>query len=69
MTRLYEITNETGNVTATFIKEDGSTKYDITVELWKNGKSVNVCEKLNAVWHSQYQLQALVIFFSLFYFA
>jgi len=39
-TRLYEITNETGNVSATFIKEDGSTKHDITVELWKNGKSL-----------------------------
>jgi hypothetical protein len=36
--RLYEITNATGNVTATFYKQDGSTKHDITVELWKNGK-------------------------------
>jgi hypothetical protein len=38
--RLYEITNATGNVTATFYKLDGSTKHDITVELWKNGKSL-----------------------------
>jgi hypothetical protein len=38
--RLYEITNATGNVTATFYKQDGSTKHDITVELWKNGKSL-----------------------------
>lgn len=38
--RLYEITNSTGNVTATFTKEDGSAKHEITVELWKNGKSL-----------------------------
>jgi hypothetical protein len=38
--RLYEITNSTGNVMATFTKEDGSTKHEITVELWKNGKSL-----------------------------
>jgi len=38
--RLYEITNATGNVSATFNKEDGSTKHDITVELFKNGKSL-----------------------------
>ena len=38
--RLYEITNATGNVSATFNKEDGSTKHDITIELWKNGKSL-----------------------------
>jgi hypothetical protein len=38
--RLFEIVNATGNVTATFTKEDGSTKHDITVELWKNGKSL-----------------------------
>jgi hypothetical protein len=38
--KLYEITNATGNVSATFNKEDGSTKHDITIELWKNGKSL-----------------------------
>jgi uncharacterized lipoprotein YajG len=36
--KVYEIINATGNVTATFKKEDGSTKHDITIELWKNGK-------------------------------
>ncbi|MDD1698829.1 MAG: hypothetical protein LUQ36_10740 [Methanoregula sp.] len=39
-TKLYEITNATGNVSATFKKEDGSTKHEITVELFKNGKSL-----------------------------
>jgi hypothetical protein len=38
--RVYELTNETGNFSATFSKEDGSTKHDLTVELWKNGKSL-----------------------------
>lgn len=38
--KLYEIINATGNVSATFKKEDGSTKHDITVELFKNGKSL-----------------------------
>jgi hypothetical protein len=38
--KLYEIVNATGNVSATFKKEDGSTKHDITVELFKNGKSL-----------------------------
>jgi hypothetical protein len=36
--RLYEITNSTGNVSASFTKEDGSAKHEMTVELWKNGK-------------------------------
>jgi len=38
--KLYEIINATGNVSATFKKEDGSTRHDITVELWKDGKSL-----------------------------
>lgn len=47
-TRLYEITNATGNVTASFSKEDGSTKHDITVELWKNGKSLTSAKNSTA---------------------
>jgi hypothetical protein len=38
--RLFEITNLTGNVMATFTKEDGSTNHEIIVELWKNGNSL-----------------------------
>jgi hypothetical protein len=38
--RLYEITNTTGNVSAIFKKEDGSTNHEIVVELWKNAKSL-----------------------------
>jgi hypothetical protein len=36
----YEIINATGDVSATFTKEDGSTRHAITVELWKDGKLV-----------------------------
>jgi len=38
--RLYEVTNATGNISAMFKKQDGSTNHEITVELWKNGKSL-----------------------------
>jgi hypothetical protein len=38
--KLYEITNATGNVSATFKKDDGSANHEIIVELWKNGKSL-----------------------------
>ncbi len=38
--RVYEIINATGTVTATFYKQDSSTRHNITVELWKNGKSL-----------------------------
>jgi hypothetical protein len=38
--RLYEVTNSTGNFSATFKKEDASAKHEIAVELWKNGKSL-----------------------------
>ena len=44
--RLYEITNTTGNVSATFKKEDGSTTHEIQVELWKNGKSLTSAKNL-----------------------
>jgi hypothetical protein len=38
--KLYEITNATGNVSATFKKDDGSANHEISIELWKNGKSL-----------------------------
>jgi hypothetical protein len=46
--RVYELTNETGNFSATFSKEDGSTKHDLTVELWKNGKSLTSAKNSTA---------------------
>jgi len=38
--RIYEITNATGNVAATFFKQDESTTHEISVELFKNGISI-----------------------------
>ena len=38
--RMYEITNATGNVSASFKKEDRSSNHEIIVELWKNGASI-----------------------------
>jgi hypothetical protein len=38
--KVYEITNATGDISATFKKEDGSTKHEISVELFRDGKSV-----------------------------
>ncbi len=38
--RMYEITNATGNISASFKKEDRSANHEIIVELWKNGNSL-----------------------------
>jgi len=36
--RVYEIVNATGAIQASFAKTDSSTKHDIVVEIYKNGK-------------------------------
>jgi len=36
--RVFAIDNSTGNFAATFHKEDGSTRHELTVEIWKDGK-------------------------------
>lgn len=38
--RFFEVENATGTVTATFHKEDSSLRHDITVEIYKNGQSL-----------------------------
>jgi hypothetical protein len=38
--RFFGIENATGTVSATFHKEDSSTRHDIVVEIYKNGKSL-----------------------------
>jgi hypothetical protein len=43
-TRVYPIENATGTITATFHKEDTSKRQTITVEIWKDGKSLKVAE-------------------------
>lgn len=38
--RAYLIENPSGTVSASFKKQDGSTKHEMTVEIWKDGKAV-----------------------------
>jgi hypothetical protein len=38
--RIYVVENATGLVTATFHKEDPSTRHEITVGIWKDGRSL-----------------------------
>jgi hypothetical protein len=38
--RFFEVENATGTVTATFHKEDSSSRHDITVEIYRNGQSL-----------------------------
>jgi hypothetical protein len=35
--RIFAIDNITGNISATFQKEDDSSKHDLTVQIWKDG--------------------------------
>jgi hypothetical protein len=36
--RVFAIDNATGNFKASFRKEDGSTRHELVVEIWKDGK-------------------------------
>ena len=38
--RLYTVNNATGAITASFRKLDSSSKHDLSVEIWNNGKAV-----------------------------
>lgn len=38
--RLYTVDNATGTITASFSKLDSSSKHDLSVEIWDNGKAV-----------------------------
>jgi hypothetical protein len=37
--RVFVITNATGTILADFHKEDSSSRHDLTVEIWKDGKA------------------------------
>jgi len=43
-TRLYSLPDATGTVSATFQKEDGTTKHALTVGIYKNGKLLQSSE-------------------------
>lgn len=46
--RFFEVENATGAVTATFHKEDPSSRHDITVEIYKNGQSLQSASNTSA---------------------
>jgi hypothetical protein len=46
--RVFFIENATGDVTATFHKEDSSTRHEITVEIWKDGKAMQTAKNSSA---------------------
>jgi len=46
--RYFEIVNATGPVSATFHKEDASTRHDIVVEIFKDGKSLKTASNSSA---------------------
>jgi hypothetical protein len=46
--RLFEVVNATGTVQATFAKKDSSTKHDLSVTIYKDGKAVKVGDNSSA---------------------
>ncbi|PKL68096.1 MAG: hypothetical protein CVV30_12220 [Methanomicrobiales archaeon HGW-Methanomicrobiales-1] len=46
--RVYSLNATTGSVSATFHKEDGSTRHDITVEIYKDGKALKFAKNSSA---------------------
>jgi len=47
-TRLYEVVNATGTVKASFQKKDSSTKHDLAVTIYKDGKAVKIAKNTSA---------------------
>ncbi|MEI7857137.1 MAG: hypothetical protein WCH85_06500 [Methanomicrobiales archaeon] len=46
--RMFPLNATTGAVTATFRKEDSSTRHDITVEIYKDGKALKFAKNSSA---------------------
>ena len=46
--RIFVVEDATGTVSATFHKEDASTKHEITVEIYKDGKSLQTARNSTA---------------------
>lgn len=46
--RFFIVENATGTVSATFHKEDASTRHEIVVEIYKDGKSLNAARNSSA---------------------
>jgi len=46
--RVFSLNASTGSVSATFHKEDSSTRHDITVEIYKDGKALKFAKNSSA---------------------
>ena len=46
--RVYPLNTGNGTISAVFRKEDGSTKHDLAVELWKDGKVLKSADNSSA---------------------
>jgi phosphate-selective porin len=46
--RLYEVVNATGTIKAMFQKKDSSTKHDLTVTIYQDGKAVKFAKNSSA---------------------
>ena len=46
--RVFLLNATTGNVSATFYKEDGSTRHEIVVEIYKDGKALQFAKNSSA---------------------
>ena len=46
--RLFEVVNATGTVKASFAKKDSSTKHDLSVSIYKDGKAVKFADNSSA---------------------
>jgi hypothetical protein len=46
--RVYEVVNATGTVKASFQKKDSSTKHDLEVTIYQNGKAVKIAKNSSA---------------------
>jgi hypothetical protein len=46
--RFFEVENATGAVTATFYKEDSSSRHEIVVDIYKNGQSLQSASNSSA---------------------
>ncbi|MDP2798127.1 MAG: hypothetical protein Q8N94_11610 [Methanoregula sp.] len=46
--RLFPLNATTGSVSATFHKEDGSTRHEIVVEIYKDGKALRFAKNSSA---------------------
>ena len=46
--RFFAVENASGTISATFHKEDASTRHEIVVEIYKDGKALQVARNASA---------------------